>query len=150
MSSRLRQGLLTSMAIIALILSSVIAYAGSVTYTYDGLNRLIRAEYEDGTVIQYVYDGAGNRTALYVNTTPPVTTADPPGGIYNSAQCVSLTCTDLSGSGCDKTYYTIDGSNPTTSSSVYSSCINISQATTLKFFSTDLAGNSESVNLNVA
>jgi YD repeat-containing protein len=66
------------MAIIALILSSVIAYAGSVTYTYDGLNRLIRADYEDGTVIQYIYDEAGNRTTVYVNTTPPTTTADPP------------------------------------------------------------------------
>ena len=59
------------MTILVLILSSVIAYAGSVTYTYDGLNRLIRAEYEDGTVIQCLYDEAGNRTALYVNTTPP-------------------------------------------------------------------------------
>jgi len=59
------------MTIIALILSSVIAYAESVTYTYDGLNRLIRAEYEDGTVIQYIYDEAGNQTTLYVDTTPP-------------------------------------------------------------------------------
>ena len=106
MSSRLRQGLLASVAIIALILSSVIVYAGSVTYTYDGLNRLVRAEYEDGTVIEYTYDKAGNRTTVYVNTTPPTTTASPPGGIYNSAQSVTLTCTDWSGSGCDKTYYT--------------------------------------------
>ena len=37
------------MTIIVLILTSVMTYAGSVTYTYDGLNRLIRAEYEDGT-----------------------------------------------------------------------------------------------------
>jgi hypothetical protein len=40
MSSRLRKGLLASMTIIVLILTSVMTYAGSVTYTYDGLNRL--------------------------------------------------------------------------------------------------------------
>jgi len=80
MFRRLKQKLLMSVTIIALILTSVITYAESVTYTYDGLNRLIRAEYEDGTVIQYIYDQAGNRTIAYVNTTPPVTAADPPGG----------------------------------------------------------------------
>ena len=145
MSSRLRRGMLTGVIIIALMFLSVIAYAGSVTYTYDGLNRLIKAEYEDGRVIQYTYDGDGNRTALYVNTTPPTTTASPAGGIYNSAQSVSLTCTDMSGFGCDKIYYTTDGTTPTTSSPVYSSSINISVTTTLKFFAKDLMGNSESV-----
>jgi YD repeat-containing protein len=124
-----------------LILTSVMVYAGSATYTYDGLNRLIRAEYEDGTVIQYTYDGAGNRTALYLNTTPPITTASPAGGFYNSAQSVTLTCTDLSGAGCDKTYYTTDGTTPMTSSSIYSSPINVSVTTTLKCFSTDIASN---------
>jgi YD repeat-containing protein len=78
MSSRLIHCLMTSVAIIALLLTAAVTHAGSVTYTYDELNRLIRAEYEDGTIIQYIYDGAGNRTALYVNTTPPVTTATPP------------------------------------------------------------------------
>ena len=145
MSSRLRRGMLTGVIIIALMFLSVIAYAGSVTYTYDSLNRLIKAEYEDGRVIQYTYDAAGNRTATYDSSIPPTTTADPKGGIYNSAQSVSLTCTDLSGSGCDKIYYTTDGTTPTTSSPVYSSPINISVTTTLKFFAKDLMGNSESV-----
>jgi YD repeat-containing protein len=140
MSSRLIHCLLTSIAIIALLFTAPVTHAGSVTYTYDGLNRLTRAEYEDGTIIQYTYDGAGNRTALYVNTTPPVTTATPPGGAYNSTQSVSLTCTDLSGSGCDKTFYSTDGSTFT----IYSSPINISQTTPLYFYSTDLAAHTES------
>jgi YD repeat-containing protein len=121
MSPRLRRELFVSITIIALMFTSVMAYAGSVTYTYDGLNRLIQAEYEDGTVIQYTYDGAGNRTALYLNTTPPVTSASPPGGTYYSAQSVTLTCTDLSGAGCDKTYYATDGTTPTTSSGALAS-----------------------------
>jgi len=125
------------------MLASVIAYAGSVTYTYDSLNRLIKAEYEDGRVIQYSYDGDGNRTALYDSATPPTTTASPVGGFYNSAQSVTLTCTDFSGSGCDKIYY-CTGTNcqPATQ---YSSPINVSATTTLRFFATDLASNSEGV-----
>ena len=117
MLPRLEQGMLAGMTVIALIIASAIVYAGSVTYTYDSLNRLIKAEYEDGRIIQYSYDSAGNRTALYDSATPPVTTADPPGGFYSSAS-VTLTCTDMSGSGCDKTYYTTDGTTTTTSSSL--------------------------------
>ncbi len=86
------------------------------------------------------------RTQTYtIDTTAPNTTASPPGGVYSTAQDVSLTCNDGSGSGCDNIYYTTDGTTPTTSSSVYSSPINIAVTTTLKFFAKDVAGNSESV-----
>jgi len=77
-----RQGFITSMTVIMLLLASLCtSYAGSVNYTYDALNRLIKVEYEDGKVIQYTYDGAGNRTATYVSTAAPVTIASPLGGI---------------------------------------------------------------------
>jgi hypothetical protein len=79
------------------------------------------------------------------DTTPPTTTANPVGGTYTSSVSVALTCDDHGGSGCDKTYYTIDGSEPTTSSPVYSGPINIAANTTVKFFSVDMAGNQESV-----
>ncbi len=70
----------------------------------------------------------------------PVTIASPAGGIYNSAQLVTLTANEAG-----TIYYTADGTAPTTASSIFSSAIGISAATTLKFFAVDGAGNSETV-----
>ena len=149
MPSKIRHALLISMTMIALLFASVIlSNAETVNYIYDELNRLIRVEYGNGTVTEYTYDKAGNRLEekiSYSDITPPTTTASPPGGIYNTAQSVTLTCNDGTGSGCDKIYYTTDGSTPTTSSPVYSTPINISATATLEYFATDKGGNSESV-----
>ena len=77
------------------------------------------------------------------DTTSPTTTASPAGGTYSSAQSVTLTCNDGSGSGCKTTYYCLGSAcNPTT---IYSGPINISSSTPLKFYSTDNADNSEFV-----
>jgi len=80
-----------------------------------------------------------------LDTTPPVTTALPGGKTYDAPQSITLTCADTGGSGCDKTFYTTDGSEPTIASTVYSRLINIAKTTTLKFFSVDKAGNKENV-----
>jgi len=85
----------------------------------------------------------GNLTAPS-DTTPPTTTASPVGGTYSSAQNVTLTCYDGSGSGCQTTYYcTGSGCNPTT---VYSGsgAINIASSTVLRFYSKDNDNNNES------
>jgi len=149
MPSRIKYGLLISITIIGLFFASVLtSYSGTINYTYNELNCVIRVDYGDGTVIEYIYDKAGNRLEKRLqiaDTAPPTTTASPVGGIYNAAQSVTLSCNDGAGSGCDKICYTTDGSTPTTSSPVYSSPINISITTTLKFFARDLAGNSETV-----
>jgi len=58
---------------------------------------------------------------------------------------VALTCDDGLGAGCDKIYYTPDGTTPNTSSPQYSSPLNITKTTTLKFFGKDLFGASEAV-----
>jgi len=55
-----------------------LAPAASVTYTYDTLDRVIRAVYTDGTVITYTYDAVGNMLTRSVGTggasLPTVTT----------------------------------------------------------------------------
>jgi len=47
------------------------AYAGSVSYSYDALGRLVKAVYSGSisTTVTYSYDAAGNWTA--VTTTAP-------------------------------------------------------------------------------
>ena len=77
---------------------------------------------------------------IRTDTTPPTTTATPPGGTYTSTQSVTLSANEPA-----TIYYTTNGSKPTTSSPTYSSPISISTTTTLKFFAKDTAGNSESV-----
>jgi YD repeat-containing protein len=109
---------------------------------------------ESGDGVKGVYakfkDPAGNWSAAFndailLDTAAPSTSASPAGGSYAAAQSVTLSCDDGAGAGCDKTYYTTDGSTPTTASPQYASPLNIAASTTLKFFSADLAGNSETV-----
>ena|GEM_PF-2374481 len=78
--------------------------------------------------------------AVVSDTTAPSTTANPAGGTFTSAQSVTLSANEAA-----TIYYTTNGTTPTTSSTVYSSPINIAATTTLKFFAKDTAGNSETV-----
>jgi hypothetical protein len=105
------------------------------------------------TLKYFSKDKSGNsevvQTQVYtVSTNAPVTTASPLGGTYGSAQVVTLTCTDTN-TGCASTYYTIDGTNPTTLSPVYTGPLTISSNTTLKYFSKSNAGNLEAVQTQV-
>jgi YD repeat-containing protein len=52
---------LTALLLAASLILSCPAPAGTVTYTYDELDRLIQEVYEDGTTINYTYDAVGNR-----------------------------------------------------------------------------------------
>ena len=65
-------------------------------------------------------------------------------GTYTAPVTVSLTATDNSGgSGVKATYYTTNGATPATSSTVYGGAFTISVTSTIRFFSVDNAGNSE-------
>ena len=71
------------------------------------------------------------------------------GGTLAAPVQVGLSATDnAGGSGVNATIYTTDGSDPKTSATAvqYSGPFSVSQTTTVKFYSTDVAGNSEAVN----
>ena len=70
----------------------------------------------------------------------PVTTATPAGGTYNDSVSV-----ELSSNKTGTTYYTTDGSEPTINSTKYLQALTITENATLKFFSRDNDGNTESV-----
>ena len=84
------------------------------------------------------------------DTVPPTTTIACNGAPCSSSNyaggiTVSFAATDnTGGSGVANTYYTLDGSTPTTSSTVYTAPFMLAGNTTVRFFSIDLAGNSES------
>ena len=138
---------------------------GGTKYTTDGSNPVTSPTATlytgpftvpaSATVKFYSTDLAGNAEALksqalQIDTTPPATTALCGGaacsGWYNTSVKVTLSATDNSGgSGVAATYYTTNGSTPTTSSTKYTGQFTIQNTTTVKFFSVDNAGNSEPV-----
>jgi len=104
----------------------------------------------DTTLKFFSVDKAGNpgevQTEVYtIDPDSPSSSADPAGGFYSPSQEVILTCDDAAGSGCAAICYTTDGTEPTADSALYSEPIIINENTTLKFFSTDHAGNAEEV-----
>ncbi|GFO57178.1 hypothetical protein GMSM_41850 [Geomonas sp. Red276] len=78
---------------------------------------------------------------ITLDTTPPVTTAGPITGTYSTVPVLVT----LSANEPATTYYTLDGSTPTTSSTLYNQPISLADTTTIKYFSVDTAGNPESV-----
>ena len=111
----------------------------------------------DTTLKFYSEDKAGNKESVQafsytLNITPPVTdnvspvtTASQSAGFYNEEIVISLTCSDEK-LGCANTYYTIDGEEPTESSTKYVDPIPlVVGTTTLKYFSIDKANNKENV-----
>jgi peptidoglycan/xylan/chitin deacetylase (PgdA/CDA1 family) len=143
--------------------------ASSTHYTTDGTTPTLSSPSYTGpfpltstTTVQYrSWDAAGNAETTNSqpipiqeppDSTPPTTTITCNGGPcsgtgYTTAVTVALSATDNPGGwGVANTYYTTDGSAPTTASPVYTGPFTVKQNTTVKFFSTDLAGNAEQVN----
>jgi len=73
-----------------------------------------------------------------------LTTASPPGGTYSSSQTMTFTVT-LTSNEPGTIYYTLDGTEPTTASSVYTGPIHISATVYVKFFAVGQYGSTESV-----
>ena len=120
----------------------------STTATFTPSQNLAYSTTYKATITTGVKDVAGNAlssektwtfsTGPAPDTTAPTVTADPKGGSYDKEQSIKLTSQD---SDLATIYYTIDGSDPTTRSNIYSTPIAISTTTTLKFFGVDAAGN---------
>lgn len=77
--------------------------------------------------------------SILVESTKPVTTVNPSGGVYTSSRTVTLSPSEAA-----TIYYTTNGSEPTTSSSVYSNAIPVNSDMTLRFYAVDTVGNVES------
>lgn len=76
-----------------------------------------------------------------VTPTCATPTFSPAGGTYTSAQNVEISTTTDGAT----IYYTIDGSDPTTGSNVYSSAINVSETTTIKAMAAKDGSNNSSI-----
>lgn len=74
------------------------------------------------------------------DTTAPVTSAAPATSSFSTSITVNLTRNEIG-----TTYYTTNGTIPTTASAVYSTPLTFSATTTLKYFSRDSVGNSEAI-----
>jgi predicted outer membrane repeat protein len=77
-----------------------------------------------------------------IYTTLPTVAANTTTGTYNHAQTVTLTATDDTNT---TIYYTTDGTNPTTSSTIYTDPITIKNTTTLRYIAVDSANNTSTL-----
>jgi outer membrane protein assembly factor BamB len=125
--------------------SSIVSVNGVVTRPAAGQGDqtvTLTATIQKGTVVQ---------TKVFVvivkqlpDVTPPSVIVDVVGGTYNSLQTVSITATEPAA-----IYYTLDGSEPNTSSFVYNSPLEIATTTTLKYFAVDVAGNASTIETQI-
>jgi hypothetical protein len=90
----------------------------------------------DSNVKDIAYTSTNLTRSIILDTTPPTLSASIKGGLYNSAQTVSINISEPG-----TIYYTTDGSVPTESSTKYTSPITINSSTSLRFMGVDRAGN---------
>ncbi len=135
-----------------MMISNDPGFAGASEVSYAISSPWTLAPGPDGVRTVYVKfkDNANNWSSDYndtivLDTTGPTVTPSVASGTYSTTQTVTLTCNDGTGTGCGNIYYTTNGSEPTTSSAVYSAPLTISATTTLKFFAVDSLGNPGSV-----
>jgi len=82
---------------------------------------------------------------VVVDDEAPYTYVSPVPGRTNFPVWLNATCVEANPVTACMTFYTLDGSEPTTASTLYTTAIEIDQTTTVKIFSVDQAGNAEPV-----
>jgi hypothetical protein len=127
--------------------------AATIYYTMDGTTPTSASRQYSGpisidrlnattTLTFMAVDRAGNRSVVpttrwyILDTVAPVASVTPVGGWYRAALEVRLRSSEYG-----RLYYTVDGTTPTTGSSLYGAPITIGGTTTLKFLAVDRAGN---------
>ncbi|MBU0456502.1 MAG: chitobiase/beta-hexosaminidase C-terminal domain-containing protein, partial [Gammaproteobacteria bacterium] len=106
------------------------------------------------TISYYSVDKAGNieashTTTVRIDMTPPTTIDNAPSGWQTANVVITLIATDTL-SGVAKTYYTTDGSTPTTNSATGTTINLVTDGTyTIKYFSIDNVGNTETIRTSV-
>jgi peptidoglycan/xylan/chitin deacetylase (PgdA/CDA1 family) len=148
---------------VSVSLSSVDSGTGVavIRYTTDGsdptaFSPIYSAPFSVGTTTTVKYrawDNAGNIEAtqsrpILIDTAAPVSSITCNAGAcsstsYPATVTVALSAIDSGGSGLAAIRYTTDGSDPTTSSTLYAGAFDISSTTTVKYRAWDNAGNVE-------
>lgn len=128
--------------------SNTIEVYNRTTNTWSVSSNVLPQPIQDAAFVQiadtlYIFGGTttggtllNSAYAISPDDLAPTVTPTPPGGYYNTVQSVTLTPSESA-----TIYYTIDGTQPTESSTAYSSPLTIPTNTTLKYFAKDLAGN---------
>lgn len=112
---------------------------------------LFKSEQESLSHYKYFYSSESGETALrprlvvtytysVTDNLPPTVIASPVGGIYAVPVTINLTADENA-----DIFYTLDGTDPNLSSSIYTAPINIGANTTIKFIGRDTAGNVSAV-----
>jgi subtilisin family serine protease/putative cell wall-binding protein len=132
----------------SIALSATQAYT-TIYYTTNGSDPTLYGSKYTGpiaisssSVLKYFALGLSGSSPVYTQNytiAQPTVTAGPAGGSYTTPQAVTLTAAPANWT----IYYTTNGSNPTTASSQYSGPINITKATTLKYFATGSTGTTQ-------
>ena len=98
------------------------------------------------TTLEYIaIDMAGNTSPIYnqtyiIDKTIPTASVNAVGGLYNATKTVTISMSETG-----KIYYTINGTNPSNMSNLYTKPLTISSTTILKYLAIDLAGNKSAI-----